>query len=59
MKFIEKARELQPELSEEEIITERHPFDYGLEEPPSHFYCRDEYNTCVKCWNREMPEVIP
>jgi hypothetical protein len=58
VKFIEKARELHPNLSDEEIISEICPYEDKLEKPPSHFYCRDKNNTCVRCWNEEMPEVI-
>ena len=55
----EKLIAEHPELTEEGIdyvIKERHcPSDYGYLDEPR--YCVVEHSTCVKCWDREIPET--
>ena len=33
------------------------PSKYGYLEPPD--WCRINYATCTRCWDREMPETTP
>lgn len=53
--YLEKAKELVPDLSEKEIIDEWCPDNALTRFGFIRVSCKE--NGCVECWNREMPEV--
>lgn len=60
MTYLEKAKELFPEISVQEILSHC-PLYYGLESAESSLSCDVKalwHNNCYTCWNREMPEVV-
>lgn len=56
MTFLEKAKELSPELTENEILENKCPCHLKFER--FHLCWAQTRIDCWNCWNREMPEVI-
>jgi hypothetical protein len=52
MKYIDKVKEMYPELTGDEIYNDYCPYYYNLEVKPNS--CRCIFMGCKRCWNREM-----
>jgi hypothetical protein len=58
MTFLEKAKELFPNLAENEIIEDICPGEIFIEDFSKFKNCEQlSFSICEQCWTREMPEV--
>ena len=55
MTYLEKARELNPNLAKQAAIKNYCPDDFKLAESSDLRETSCLANTCTECWNREMP----
>ena len=51
MKYLEKAIQLRPDLTEEEVLKSC-PVSFGIMK----YRCETFADYCSDCWNRQMPE---
>lgn len=57
MTFLERLKELRPDMDTRDIYRKYCPFMYHLE-PSGRGLCHTErMNACSECWNREMPDL--
>ena len=57
MTFLERLKELHPDMDTRDVYRKYCPFMYRLE-PPGRGLCHTKHmNACSECWNREMPDM--